>query len=149
MKIDVIKHQFVEFMPETLADGVVYVSISFTTAVHKCCCGCGNHVVTPLSPTDWSLRFNGVSISLTPSIGNWSFPCRSHYWIKENRVVWDREWDQEKVDDARAIQTQEKEDYYNRPNAPSNSTKRDPSKGKVTKKSLKQRFKKWLKGRQE
>ena len=33
--------------------------------------------------------FDGRTISLNPSIGNWSYPCRSHYWIKGNRVVWD------------------------------------------------------------
>jgi len=27
-------------------------------------------------------------ISLHPSIGNWSFECRSHYWIRNNQVVW-------------------------------------------------------------
>ncbi len=64
----------------------LYVSIEFTTVVHKCCCGCGREVVTPLSPTDWKLTFDGVSISLHPSIGSWNLPCQSHYWIRHNRV---------------------------------------------------------------
>jgi len=34
-------------------------------------------VVTPLSPTGWSLIFDGETVSLYPSIGNWNFPCRS------------------------------------------------------------------------
>ena len=25
-------------------------------------------------------------MSLVPSIGNWSLPCQSHYWITDNRV---------------------------------------------------------------
>jgi len=27
-------------------------------------------------------------VSLAPSIGNWSFPCNSHYWITGNEVRW-------------------------------------------------------------
>ena len=30
---------------------------------------------------------NGT-VSLRPSIGNWQLPCRSHYFIVRNRVVW-------------------------------------------------------------
>jgi Family of unknown function (DUF6527) len=79
-----VKHQtysfqFVEFMPKLLDDGVLYVSMTYATASHRCFCGCGMKVVTPLSPTDWRLTFDGDSLSLHPSIGNWSYPCRSHY----------------------------------------------------------------------
>lgn len=86
MKHERITHEFVEYIPEQLTEGVVYVSIPFRTVVHRCCCGCGLEVVTPLSPTKWTLSFDGQAISLTPSIGNWSFPCQSHYWIRGNRV---------------------------------------------------------------
>lgn len=27
-------------------------------------------------------------VTLHPSIGNWGFPCRSHYLIRRNKVVW-------------------------------------------------------------
>lgn len=84
-----LEHRFVEHVPEQLEEGVLYVSIPFETVIHKCCCGCGKEVVTPLSPSAWKLTFNGETISLYPSIGNWSFECKSHYWIKKNRVVWD------------------------------------------------------------
>jgi len=67
-----------------------------------CCCGCGREVVTPLSPTDWKPLFDGETISLDPSIGNWSFPCRSHYWIRENRVEWARRWSREEIEGGRA-----------------------------------------------
>src|SRR5205807_234586 len=68
-----LAHEFVEYMPDQLKDGVLYVSIPFATGAHKCCCGCGQEVVTPLSPTDWKLIFDGRSISLDPS--NLSLPC--------------------------------------------------------------------------
>ncbi len=98
----VLTHEFVEHVPGELADGVLYVSIRYATVVHKCCCGCGMEVITPLTPTDWQLTFDGESISLTPSIGNWSFECQSHYWIKRNRVRWAAHWTQEQVDAGRA-----------------------------------------------
>ena len=86
-----VSHEFVEYVPRELKDGVVYVSIPFATVIHKCCCGCGQQVVTPLAPSQWTLSFDGKSISLYPSIGNWKFPCKSHYWIKNDRVSWARE----------------------------------------------------------
>ena len=69
-----------------IEEGKIYVSIAYATAVHKCACGCGKEVVTPLSPTDWKLIFDGKTVSLDPSIGNWGFPCRSHYWVRNNRA---------------------------------------------------------------
>jgi hypothetical protein len=98
----VLKHEFVEFIPDNLEDGIVYVSIPYATVAHKCCCGCGMEVVTPLSPTDWKLIFDGESISLDPSIGNWSFDCKSHYCIRRDRVRWAERWSREKVEAAKA-----------------------------------------------
>ncbi len=98
----VLAHEFVEFMPDKLKDGTVYVSVTYATAAHKCCCGCGNEVITPLSPTDWKLTFDGETISLDPSIGNWSFNCQSHYWIKNNKVRWASQWSQEQIDAGRS-----------------------------------------------
>jgi hypothetical protein len=89
----ILVHKFVKSVPDTLESGVIYVSVEYATVIHKCCCGCGNEVVTPLSPTDWKLTFDGKSISLYPSIGNWSFKCQSHYWIKNNKVEWSPKWD--------------------------------------------------------
>lgn len=87
-----LKHQFVDRIPDHLEDGTLYVSIPRATAAHRCGCGCGNEVVTPLSPTDWKLVFDGETVSLSPSIGNWSFACQSHYWIVRGRLRWMRRW---------------------------------------------------------
>lgn len=106
-----LNYQFVEYIPDDLEDGTIYISIPFATAVHKCCCGCGNQVVTPLSPTDWKLLFDGVSVSLDPSIGNWSFPCRSHYWIERNAVTWARQWSLKEVEQGRAKDRLSKREY--------------------------------------
>lgn len=97
-----ITHRFVEVVPDVLDEGVVYVCIPYETVVHKCCCGCGNEVVTPLHPLQWSLTFNGETISLSPSIGNWSFPCRSHYWIRAGEVRTARAFTDAEVAQVRA-----------------------------------------------
>ncbi|WP_346656932.1 DUF6527 family protein [Streptomyces sp. F001] len=72
--------------------GLLYVSIPYRTCGHLCCCGCGHEVVTPLSPAQWSITYDGENVSLTPSIGNWALPCRSHYWIHDGRVRWSRRY---------------------------------------------------------
>lgn len=33
------------------------------------------------------MKRNGGRVSLWPSIGNWSYPCRSHYVIRDNCVL--------------------------------------------------------------
>jgi len=106
------KHEFVQFIPEELQEGTVYVSIRFATVSHLCACGCKTKVVTPLKPTDWKLTFDGKTISLYPSIGNWNFPCRSHYWIRNNRVQWAEDWSESRVDAGRAHDRQSKEKYF-------------------------------------
>lgn len=102
MRVDVMTHEFVESAPDTLADGKVYVSIPFATVLHKCCCGCGTEVVTPLSPAEWRITFDGESISLHPSIGNWGLQCGSHYVIERNRVRWADRWSTEQIEKGRA-----------------------------------------------
>ena len=89
--------QFVEQFPERLEPGELYLAMEFATAVHLCACGCGNKVITPFSPTDWQMSFDGESVSLQPSIGNWSFRCRSHYWVRSGRIVWAGDMSQEAI----------------------------------------------------
>ena len=91
-----ISHRFVDYIPEELTEGVLYVSIPFATSLHKCCCGCGNEVVTPLDPADWKVIFDGKSVSLRPSIGNWTFDCQSHYLIRQNCVIWLPTWTEDR-----------------------------------------------------
>lgn len=78
----------VEFIPKNLEDGVLYISERFKTASHLCCCGCGQKVVTPLNPAKWHLTVHGSAVSLCPSIGLGTLPCRSHYWIRQSKIDW-------------------------------------------------------------
>jgi len=107
-----MRHEFVECIPDQLEEGVLYVSMAYATAVHKCACGCGHEVVTPFSPTDWHMLFNGETVSLAPSIGNWSFPCRSHYWLERGRIVWAANMSAEEIGKGRAADARRKAARY-------------------------------------
>lgn len=135
-----LTHEFVEYIPQQLKDGTVYVSIQFATASHKCCCGCGNEVVTPLTPTDWRLTFDGETISLDPSIGNWSFTCQSHYWVRKNRVRWAPKWSQQEIQAGRSHDRRTKQQYFDvgqkRPEVQGQVPSTNPG-------TLWQRWKKW------
>lgn len=96
-----MKHQFVEFIPSELKEGTLYISMEYGTASHLCACGCGEKVVTPFGKSLWKLIYDGDHVSLKPSIGNWSYACRSHYWIRDGRVVWAESWDEEMVTTSR------------------------------------------------
>ena len=103
-RISLLQHEFVEFIPNELIDGHIYISIRFRSVSHRCCCGCGIKTVTPLNPRDWTLLFDGKTVSLTPSIGNWSLDCQSHYWICRNEVVWARQFSKSEIDAGRALE---------------------------------------------
>ena len=107
-----LRHEFVRHIPEKLEEGVLYISVEFATAMHKCFCGCGAEVATPLAPTQWKLTFDGEAVSLDPSIGNWSYDCKSHYWIDRNRIVWARHWSRSEIERVRERERREKEEYF-------------------------------------
>ena len=88
MRVSQVRPHFVEFIPERLEEGGFYISERFRTCSHKCFCGCGEEVVTPLSSAEWQLSREGNLVSLWPSVGNWNYACRSHYVIRRNQVLW-------------------------------------------------------------
>ncbi|HBK41904.1 MAG TPA: hypothetical protein DDZ57_10100 [Porphyromonadaceae bacterium] len=135
-----MQHRFVEIIPDAVEDDVLYISLKYCTAIHKCVCGCGNEVVTPISPTDWKLIFDGKTVSLSPSIGNWNFNCQSHYWIKRNEIVYAREWDKEEIQFGRTNDEKRKAKYYNKENESVSSVTKRPKKKKRWKKFLKSIF---------
>ncbi|MEQ1808444.1 MAG: DUF6527 family protein [Terricaulis sp.] len=115
MKHDRLSHEFVNHLPGVLEPGVLYISIDYATAAHRCCCGCGEEVVTPFTPTDWRMIFDGETISLRPSIGNWNFACRSHYVIDRGRVIESAPWTDDQVAAERRRDRAAKAHYYNAP----------------------------------
>jgi hypothetical protein len=83
-----MQHKFVEFIPSEIEQDILYISIEYDIAKHKCACGCGAIIVTSLAPSRWKLTYDGETVSLSPSIGNWSHPCQSHYFITNDKIVW-------------------------------------------------------------
>ena len=114
MKINKLTVQFTEYIPEKLQDGILYISMEYATASHNCACGCGKEVVTPFTPTDWKLIYDGESVSLSPSIGNWSYPCRAHYFIKHSRIVWAANMSDEAIAAGRRVDIARKNWQYSK-----------------------------------
>ena len=106
--------EFVDFIPEDLEDGVLYVSMEYTTAVHLCACGCGLKVITPISPAQWRLTYDG-RVSLYPSVGSWDLVCDSHYWIIKNHVEWVPPWTKKQVETGRNRDRAALEEQYQPP----------------------------------
>jgi hypothetical protein len=101
MKMNRFQHRFVASIPEQIEPGLLYISLEFSTMMHLCACGCGREVVTPLSPKDWRMTYDGQSVSVHPSVGSWSLPCRSHYVIKSGRIRWAGDWTDQQIANGR------------------------------------------------
>ena len=87
LQMKYMKHKFIEHIPENLENGIIYISIEHCVVIHKCACGCGKEVVTPISRNGWQLSFDGETVTLNPSIGNWNLKCKSHYFIRDNTII--------------------------------------------------------------
>jgi hypothetical protein len=88
--ISELKPKYVELMPETLTEGILYISVTYGVCSHLCPCGCNYEVPIPFGDADyqWKLITEGDStISLTPSLLN-TFECKSHYYITKNKIEW-------------------------------------------------------------
>lgn len=142
-RVTTLAPEFIELAPPELRDGILYVSMRYSTAIHKCCCGCGQKVVTPLSPTDWQLFFDGDTVSLTPSIGNWGFRCQSHYWIKKNRVQWAPRWTRKQVEAGRTLNRATKARYQEM-HASRDVTNTPPPIANRAKESLLAKVRRWI-----
>lgn len=81
---------FVDAIPkaDAIQDDHLYISLKYNMTSHRCASGCGQLVPLPLSPADWSLSYDGDTVSLSPSIGNGVLACHSHYFIRNSQVVW-------------------------------------------------------------
>lgn len=116
MKRLTIAPAYVSLVPERLSDGILYICERYGVAAHKCCCGCGEDVVTPLTPADWSITNASGSVTMHPSIGNWGMACQSHYWIRRNRIMWARAMSPNEIGRVRARDRIDKQAYVARVN---------------------------------
>lgn len=143
MLISRLEHRFADEIPEKLEPGILYVSMKYATATHSCCCGCGEEVVTPFTPSDWRMEFNGETISLSPSVGSWTLACRSHYIIRDGKVIEAAPWTEEQVDAGRRREKNAKQQHYGRQALPHVNEAPAPPKS-AEKENLLQRLKGWL-----
>ena len=40
-----------------------------------------------MNEAQWRVIKHDSTVSLWPSVGNWKYACRSHYWITESHIV--------------------------------------------------------------
>lgn len=80
-----------EYIPakEDMVQGVIYLSEKYHCAVHLCLCGeCGIQTVMPLNTetrhSGWDYSIKNNKVSFLQSVGNYQFPCKSHYIIIDN-----------------------------------------------------------------
>lgn len=112
-----IEHKFVESIPQELEEGILYISTRFRVAMHSCCCGCRGKVVTPLSPARWKLTYDGKTVSLSPSIGNWEFDCESHYWITQSQIKWAHKWSKDEIIQGKNGEKKRRAEYFEQENS--------------------------------
>lgn len=147
MRTDRLAPRFVDSIPEgQLEPGYLYVSIRFRTAQHLCACGCGSRIVTPIKPAKYALTYDGETVSLWPSVGNWQKPCRSHYVVTDSRVVWYPEWTDRQIARGRARDEAELRDYYEARSAPPQPSQFERDSAPA---SLPARIAAWLKARRK
>ena len=125
-----IEHEFVEFIPNELERGKLYVSVAYATAAHACFCGCGAKVVTPINPTGWELVFDGDTVSLRPSIGNWGSRCQSHYWVTRNQVIWAGRMSKEAIERGRRQDREITDAYFGAKSPSSEDRPAQPAKAR-------------------
>ncbi len=94
MKIEL---ELVKSIPSELKTGKLYVCLKYRTSAHLCGCGCRTRVSLKLGPKHWCVILNGETVSMHPSVGNWQLPCRSHYWIREGRIIEAGRWPKAKI----------------------------------------------------
>ena len=95
-RVSELRPLFVECFPDEFESGILYVSMKYAICGHLCVCGCGEKVITPLSPKQWKIAYNGEDVTLYPSIGNYAFACQSHYFLTNGNIIWVGERDVEK-----------------------------------------------------
>ena len=78
-------------LPEALAENVVYVSDEYELAALKCACGCGHRISLLLGDGHKVDEFEGLA-DISPSIGVWDSPCKSHFWVRNGKVLWAEEF---------------------------------------------------------
>ena len=82
MRTKRLQHRFVATMPEMFESGILYVSMEYATAAHRCCCGCGEEVYEASRGTNEIARLHGkliIDLMLDSKMGRLIFGMREPY----------------------------------------------------------------------
>lgn len=72
--------------------------------------------------------FDGETATLSPSVGSWDFPCRSHYFIRHDTVVWGADMSQKEIESGRDHDRKARDKHFKKPKvAPAKPRKRKES----------------------
>lgn len=83
---------FSKHLPQTIEEGKLYISKEYGISKHLCPCGCKSLIVIPFAENvekdlKWAYTEIDGKVSFKPSMGNWQLPCKSHYYITDNKFV--------------------------------------------------------------
>lgn len=90
MKQAELTPEYVDFIPKPsrMKEGVLYINKHYMSTLHLCPCGCGNVVVLPFGSHGWTLTERLEGVTMRPSVGSFNLPCKSHYYITDNKIEW-------------------------------------------------------------
>lgn len=72
-----------------MREGELYIlATEMPSSIHLCPCGCGNIVVLPHDKNGWKLADKDGKVTIRPSVGSFNLPCKSHYYITDNKIEW-------------------------------------------------------------
>lgn len=76
-----------------MEDGVLYVVDDSPYVQFNCPCGCGSDVTLPTTKHErgyngWGFVEQAGKVTLSPSIYSSGLPCKSHYFVRNNRIEW-------------------------------------------------------------
>ena len=92
---------FVDWMPNKRKENIIYISNRGRLIIHNCFCGCGEGVPITIGKigkhNNWTYSLNDKKeITIFPSIAT-GLKCGSHYFIRDNKVVWSNPISREEV----------------------------------------------------
>ena len=86
------------------------ILLLFLLTVYPVAASSADDAQTSQNRPHWSFELKGGLFY--PSIGNWQFPCKSHYWISGGEIRWAEEWTPEQIEAGREAEDQRRRRYY-------------------------------------
>ena len=76
-------------IPNILLKETFYITKKYSGISYLCPCNCGVETWIPTGSQkyDWELDIKESKVFISPSVLH-KTPCKSHYYIKENKIVW-------------------------------------------------------------